>query len=151
MNDAALVGVMHRVADLQKELQPLPQCPPALPAKLDDRDAPHVLHDEVGPAVIGRARIEHPGDGRMLHAGQVLALRLEAADHLRRRHAGFQELDGDPPPNRGLLLSSVDARESALTDQLQHAIGADPLKLLLFVRGDNRRHGLLTKVAPQSR
>ena len=47
-------------------------------AVLRDRDALDVLHDEEGPAALGRAAVEHLGDVRVVHQGQGLPLRLEA-------------------------------------------------------------------------
>ena len=45
------------------------------------------LHDEVGPAVVGRAGVEHPGDVGVVHQRQGLPLGLEAGDDLAAVHA----------------------------------------------------------------
>ena len=44
-------------------------------------NAPHQFHHEIGPARLGRARIQHLGDVRMIHHRQRLPLRLEPRDH----------------------------------------------------------------------
>ena len=51
-------------------------------AVLGDRDAVDQLHDEVGPAAVGRAGVEDPGDVRVVHQRQGLPLGLEAGDDL---------------------------------------------------------------------
>ena len=42
------------------------------------------LHDEVGPAGVGGAGVEDPGDVGVVHQRQGLALGLEAGDDLAR-------------------------------------------------------------------
>ena len=54
-----------------------------LVAVLGDRHALDQLHDEVGPAGVGGAGVEHLGDVGVVHQGQGLPLGLEAGDDLR--------------------------------------------------------------------
>ena len=66
-----------------------------LVAVLGDRDALDQLHDEVRPARVGGACVEHPGDVRVVHHGQGLPLGLEAGDDLAGVHARLDDLEGD--------------------------------------------------------
>jgi len=50
VDDPLLVRVLHRLADLYKELQPVVDRQAVAVAVLGDRDALDQLHDEVGPA-----------------------------------------------------------------------------------------------------
>ena len=94
-------------------------------AVLRDRHALDQLHDEVGPAGVGRARIEHPGDVRMVHHRQGLPLGLEAGDHLPRVHARLDDLERDRPLDRLGLLGHEDDAHAAFADLLQQLVGAD--------------------------
>jgi hypothetical protein len=89
------MGVLHRLADADEQLQPLPRREPALVAELGDGDAAHQLHDEVGPAGDGGAGVGDLGDVRVVHEGQGLALGLEAGDDLAGVHARLEHLEGD--------------------------------------------------------
>ena len=60
-----------------------------------DRHALDEVHDEVRPAGVGRAGVEHAGDVRVVHQGQGLALGLEAGDDLPGVHPGLDELHRD--------------------------------------------------------
>ena len=64
------------------KLEPLVGGELVLVAVLGDPDAAHQFHDEVGPARVGRAGVEHLGDVRMIHQRQRLPLGLEAGDDL---------------------------------------------------------------------
>ena len=82
VDDPLLVGVLHGLADLHEQFQSLPRREAVLVAILGDRDAADQLHDEVGPAGVGRAAVEHAGDVGMVHQGQGLALGLETGDDM---------------------------------------------------------------------
>ena len=66
----------------------------SLVAVLGDRDAADQLHDEVGPARVGGAGVEHLGDVGVVHQRQGLPLGLEAGDDLPRVHARLDDLQG---------------------------------------------------------
>ena len=53
-----------------------------LVAVLGDRHALDQLHDEVRPAAVGGAGVEHLGDVRVVHQRQGLPLGLEPGEHL---------------------------------------------------------------------
>ena len=90
-----------------------------------DRHAFDQLHDEVGPAAVGRAGVEHLGDVRMVHHRQGLPLGLEAGDHLPRVHAGLDDLERDRPLERLGLLGHEHHAHAAFADLLQQLVGAD--------------------------
>ena len=56
---------------------------------------------------------------------QRLPLGLEAGDHLRRVHAGLDDLEGDHAADGLLLLGHVDHAHAALADLLQQLVRAD--------------------------
>ena len=94
MDDALLVGVLHRLADRDEQRQPLARRQPGPVAILGDRHALDQLHHEVGAAV-GLAGVEDLGDVGMIHQGQRLPLLVEAGEHPLGVQAGADDLDGD--------------------------------------------------------
>ena len=77
---------------------------PGLVAVVGDRHAADQFHDEVRPAGVGRAGVEHLGDVRVVHQGQGLPLGLEPGDHLPGVHARLDDLQRDLAADR--LLSA---------------------------------------------
>ena len=124
VDDAFLMGVPHRLTDRQEKLQSLSKRELITIAKVGNRCALNQLHDEVGPAGGGLSAVEDAGNVGMLHQCQRLPLGFEAGDHLPRIHAGLDDLDGDAPPNRRLLLGQVDDAEAALAKRFQQPIRA---------------------------
>ena len=83
------------------------------------------LHDEVGPAGFCGAGVVHLGNVRVVHHGQGLTLGLEAGDHLLGVHAQLDDLQGDRPLDRVLLLGQIDGAEPTLAEQLEELVAAD--------------------------
>ena len=82
MHDQAAVRVLDAVAYLEHEPDAL-RDGQALPiAVLVDGLAVHVLHDEVGRALVGQPTVEEAGDVRMTQAGQQAALGQKAGPGL---------------------------------------------------------------------
>ena len=83
VDDALLMGVLHRLADRHEQLQPLPRRQVVLVAELGDRHALDQLHHEVRPA---RGRSRPPSNTLAMFGWsmmrQGLPLGLEAGDHL---------------------------------------------------------------------
>ena len=119
------VRVLHRVANLHEQLQPVARRKLVLVAVLRDRHAVHQLHHEVRPARFRRAGVQHLGDVRMVHQRQRLPLGLETGDDLPRVHARLDHLQRDLAADRVLLLGHVDDAEAALADPLQQLVPAD--------------------------
>ena len=97
MDDSLLMGMLHRVTDVDKQAKSFFQAKLMLLAILGDRHAPHQFHHKVGSSRLGRSRIEHRGDIGMVHHRQRLLLGCEAGKHLAGVHAGIDQLEGNPP------------------------------------------------------
>ena len=127
VNDSFLMRVLDGLADLDKQREALFHRKAGLVAKIRDADAAHQFHDEIRPARFRRARVEHPGDVRMIHECQRLALGLEACDDLPRVHAGLDDLESDAALDRLALFGRVNLAEPALADFLQQLVAPDHL------------------------
>ena len=92
---------------------------------LGDRQSVDVLHHEVRPSLGRRPGVEHPGDVRMIHERQRLALLLEAGDDRLGVHALLDDLERHSAAQRLRLLGVPDLSHPALADLLDEAVGAD--------------------------
>ena len=125
MNDSLLVGMLHGLADVDEQLQPLARTESRFVAEFGDRHAADQLHDEVRAARVRRSRIKHLGDVRMIHHRQRLPLGLEAGDHLLAVHARLDDLQRDTAADRLGLLGHIDEAHAPFADLLQELVGAD--------------------------
>jgi len=125
VDDALLVRVLHRVADLHEEPEAF-DCAQALAvAVLGDGHAGDVLHDEER-APFGRgAGVEDAGHAGVVHHGEGLAFGLEAGDDLLRVHAQLDDLERHAPTHRLGLLGEVDDAEAALAQRVEDAVAPD--------------------------
>ena len=119
VDDALLVRVLHRLANLDEQVEPLPGGELVPLAVVGDLDPAHQFHHEVGPAQVGRAGIQHLGDVRMIHHRQRLPLGLEAGDDALRVHAQLDDLERDAAPDGFLLLGHVNHAAATLADHLK--------------------------------
>ena len=87
MDDRLLVRVLDAVAELDEQPEPLLGVQGVAVAVRVDRNPGHVLHDEVRPALGRASRVEHLGDGGVIHERQRLPLGFEARHHLLGVHA----------------------------------------------------------------
>ncbi len=126
MDDRLLVRVLDAPADLDQELEALDGGEALGVAVLGDRDAGHVLHYEVRPALRRASAVEHPGDGGVVHQCQGLPLGLEPGDHLAGVHPGLDQLQGHSSPGLG-LLGEPDLAHSPRAQPFEEAVGPDPL------------------------
>ena len=124
MDDPLLMGVLDAAAHLDEQLQPLPRGKTLIVAVPGDRRPLDQLHDEVGPAGVGCAGVEHAGDVRVVHQRQGLALGLEAGDDLRALHARLEDLERDGPADGLALLGLVHPAEAAFADELDQRVMA---------------------------
>jgi hypothetical protein len=103
------------------------------------------------PARIGGARIQDPGDVRMVHEGQGLALGLKTRDDLPGVHAQLDDLEGDAAMDRLLLLGHIDHSAAAFTDLLEELVAADAVSGLFDRKARSAGGGLLEKTARRLR
>jgi hypothetical protein len=120
-----VVGVLHTVADLHEQLEAFAGRQSVAVAVPGDGFTLDKLHREVGAAAFRLAGVEHPGDVRMAHHRQCLALGLESSDDLSGIHPGLDDLEGHSPTNGLFLLGLVHGTHSALADLLEDAVRAD--------------------------
>ena len=92
-NGPLVVRQLDRLANRDEQLEPIARGELIRVAVPGDRRAPSRLHDEVGPAGVGRAHVEHAGDMRMIHQGECLPLGLEPAEDLVGIHARPDNLE----------------------------------------------------------
>ncbi len=135
VDDPFLVGVLHGLANLHKQGEPLSRRELMLVAEPGDGDALDELHDEVGSPGGGLAAVQDAGNADVLHESQGLALGLEAGDHLTRVHARLQDFQSDPAANRVLLLGHEYHAEAAFPDLLDQFVGANQRAYALTERG----------------
>ncbi len=133
MDDAFLMGVLYRSANLDEQFEPLPRIEPPLVAELGDRNAANQFHDEVGVAAVRRTGVEHLGDVRVVHQFEGLPLGLEAAQHLAAVHAGLDHLQRHLAADGRFLLGNKHAAHTAFANQLAQFVRAD-LGAWLFER-----------------
>ena len=127
MDHPNIAKVLDGVANLDEEVEPFLGAKVGLVAVVGDLDAPHQFHDEVGPTHVGRARIEHLGDVRMIHHGQCLPLGLEPRDDLLGVHAQLDHLEGHFAADRLFLFGDIDHAAAALPDLLQQLVASQRL------------------------
>ena len=83
VDDALLVGVLHRLADRDEQLQPLPRASGWCSSQYSVIGTPLTSSmTKYGRPAVGGAGVEHLGDVRVVHQGQGLPLGLEAGEHL---------------------------------------------------------------------
>ena len=132
VDDPLLVGVLHRFADGDEELDPVRGVEALAVAVVGDRHPRDEVHHEVGAPLRGRAGVQDARDVRVVHQRQRLALGLEARHELLGVEAPLDQLERDAAADRPLLLGLVDDAHPALADLAHQAIGPD---------GDWRRTG----------
>ena len=124
VNDAFLVSVLKRRANLDEEVQPFLDAQPRGVAILGDRHALDVFHHEIGPARFGQPAVQNLGDIGVVHERQRLALGLEASQDAPRIHSGLDEFEGDLAANGGRLLGRPDGPHAPLADLLEQLVAA---------------------------
>ena len=125
VDDSFLVGMLHRVAHLDEQIQSLFRCQVLGIAILGDVNALDEFHDEVGTPRLRRARIQYLGDIGMVHHRQRLTLGFEASNHLLRIHTKLDDLECDSPANGFLLVRHVHRAEPAFADELEELVAAN--------------------------
>ena len=125
MNDAFLVRVLNGPANLHEQIKPIMGGKVVLVAVIGDFDAAHQFHDKKRPARDRRARVQDPGNVRMIHQGQGLPFRLKPGDDRLGIHAQLDDLEGDSAPNGFLLFGHINHAATAFADLLQKFVAAN--------------------------
>jgi len=126
MDDQVLVGVLHRSADLPKELQPRCDRKTTLIGVFIDGSAFDQLHNEVRNAIVCGPSIEQACDIRVIERGENLTLVTEALNDRCGIETASHKLDSD-----FLLVNPIDASgpvhftHSAVTNFFQDLIHAN--------------------------
>src|SRR6266852_5482332 len=128
MHDQVLMRVLHRLTDVDEDLETAIEGECVFATVGRDRRALDVLHDEVRHAVVRHATVEQSGNRRVLKLGEHLPLGEKTAPRFDTRQPVFQQLDGD------LLLkvavrafTQVDDAHAAFAEFAYEAVGANRL------------------------
>ena len=130
MNGAALMGMLHGVADAGHQAQALAQVEAMIAREARQRPAVDQLHREIrlhSFAGVERARLVDLGDAGMLEPGQDFRLELEAADRAGIEQAGADHLERDQAM-RAILLGLVHHAHAANAQAFQDPVVADHLR-----------------------
>ena len=125
MDDPLLVRVLDGLANLDEQIEPIFGGEIVLVAVVSDADTAHQFHHEVGPAHIGRARIEHLGNVRMIHHRQRLTLRFEPGDDLLGVHAQLDDLERHATPYWLRLIGHIHHAAATFADPLQKFVATE--------------------------
>ena len=125
VDDSLLVGMLNRLANLSEEFQPLFSGKVVLVAVVGNASALDQFHDEVRPAAVSSASIEHLGNVGMVHEREGLPLRFEPGNDTFGVHAKLDDLERHAAANRFLLLGHIDHTAPAFTDSLKQFVTAD--------------------------
>ncbi len=134
MDHAALMRVLHGLADTHEDRQPLRHAESIRARVFCQRQASDQLHREEWPTAHQRAsagEVGDPGlidlrDARMLESPQHLALKLEAPQQPRRGKARPDHLQRHRPA-RAFLLCEIDHAHAALAKDLHQPVRTDAL------------------------
>src|SRR5262249_31491701 len=92
---------------------------------LGDGNPADELHDEVRTSLFRGPGVEDPGDMGMVHERQRLTLGLETGNHGTAIHAGLDNLQSNPAPDRLLLLGDKNKSHAPFANLFHELIGAD--------------------------
>ncbi len=112
---------------LDEQIKPFPGGEIGLVAVVGDLDAAHQFHDEEGPARVGRAGVEHPGDIGVVHHRERLPLRLKPGDHLLGVHAQLDDLERHAPAHGYCLLGHINHATSPFAHTFQQLVTPEGL------------------------
>jgi hypothetical protein len=127
MHHQVLMRVLHRGTDLAEEVDPGIDSETMAVAVLVDGLPADVLHDEVGPPVVGVAAVQESRDPGVVERGQDLAFGAEPCREVGAVRSVGQDLEGDL-----LLVDVVGAHRdvhrahAALAEHGLHRVVADP-------------------------
>src|SRR5262249_6312473 len=130
MDDALLMRVLNRIADLDEQLEPLFRWKLLIVAELSDRNSLHQLHCEIGAATFSATGVQHAGYVGMIHQSQCLPFGLEPGNDLPAIHARLDDLQRNAATDGLLLLGHVDHAHAPFADALKKLVRADLFSLV---------------------
>src|SRR6185295_13258134 len=145
VNEAALMRMVHRVADLHHDLQTLTGVQMVRFGILPRRDPTNKLHCEVrlrSEARIHGASFIDLGDAGMLQSAKRLGFLFKAAQQFRSRHTGLDNLECDGAAGLA-LFGFIDGAHSAFANQPENPVSTNDRRTrgnrwILAGRGPNR-------------
>ncbi len=127
MDDAALVGMLDRLADTRHQFQPLAGIKLFLVAEIDQGPSADELHREewllAKAGVLGAGFVDL-GDTGVLQPPERLGFLFEAPQQIRARQAGLDYLEGNTAI-RILLFGFIDGTHAAFAKQSNDSVIAD--------------------------
>ncbi len=127
VDDPFLVRMLNPAADGDEQLQPFFQAERMGVAVAAERRTFDVFHRDVGAARTALAGIEHPGDVRVAHQGQRLALGRKAGGHLQTARTGADQLERHGATDRVLLLGKEHLPHAPRAEPTEQAVRTDRL------------------------
>ena len=125
MDDAALMGVLHRIADVGHQLDAFPNRQPARVGKFSERRAVHQLHrNERRRRLVARVGGVDMGDTRMLQMREDLGFDLEAALNCAGHELAAKHLERNHT-RRMLLVGEIHDARRACSDLTDDDVVAD--------------------------
>ena len=125
VDDAPLMGVLDRAADVDEQPQPVIDGEPVLVAVVGDRDASDQFHHKVGMALKRGPGVQDAGDVGMIHHRQRLPLGLKPRDHFTGVHTGFDQLECYLSLERVRLLGQEHGPHPTLADLFEQRVTVD--------------------------
>ena len=132
MNDPLLMRVLDGLADRHEQFEPLARSGDCSVAVFGDRDAVDQFHHEVRPPAVGRSRVEHLGDVRVIHERQRLTLGFEPAKTWVESMPGLMTLSATRRLHRLGLLGDEDRAHAPFAEHLQQPITGDSVPIASF-------------------
>src|SRR5215469_8115307 len=129
MDDGFLVGMLYAPTNSNDQLETFANAELLGVAVIIDGKTLHVLHNEVRLPGGRGAGIENFGDGRMIHYGQRLLLRLESQDSGRIVDSGLDQLESHVAVDWMGLLGEPYLSHPADTQFLHETVGTDDFRL----------------------
>ncbi len=125
MNDAALVGVLDGVGDVEDEGDAVAGGQGVVAAEIGEGFAFDVFDDEVGEAGVGLSGVEDSSDVGMVGAFEGAAFELEAGGGFGVDGGVGNDLDGDEAVDGLVLLGEEDVAAAAAPDSAEDGVGSD--------------------------
>ncbi len=119
MDDPLLVRVLHGLANLYQQLDPIAKRQRLLLTELRNRRSIDEFHDQEWLSACIDSTVKYLGDVMVLHHRQCLPFGFETRDEFLESALARSIFDRNSPPNRNALLSHEHEPKPAFADFLQ--------------------------------